>query len=176
MGTKCQGQAWFLPINLPLYLFIISYYLCIIQVKYQSFTNSLIHYLRHLSVVVEESESTQILSFFFRILFKWNILTAIDPDSSKKNSVQCFKLIQVILNGPTLPVGHGSGKNAWGNLPFNLEQRSIWPPGWTDSISEVKCRCKLVLLHKKSLKCIAVTLLFSDLILDLELKRYDLHP
>lgn len=113
METKCQGQAWFLQINLPLYLFIISYYLCIIQEKkYQSFTNSLIHYLRHLSVVVEESESTQILSFFFRILFKWNILTTIDPDSSKKNSVQFFKLIQVILNGSTLPVGHGSGKKA----------------------------------------------------------------
>lgn len=112
MGTKCQGQASFLQLYLPLCLFIVSYYLCIIQGKYQSFTLSLIHHLKHLLLVIEESESTQIPVFFFLVLFKWNVLTTIDPDSSKENSVQCFKLIQVILNGLTLPVGHGSGKKA----------------------------------------------------------------
>lgn len=155
MGTKCQGQAWFLQISLPLYLFIISCFLCTIWGKYQSFTDSLIHYLRHFSVVVEESESTQIHSFFSFVFFSsgmsWQLLIQIPL---KKNSVQCFKLIQVTLNGPTLPVGRGSGKKAWGNLPFNLERRSIWPPGWTDSILEVKCHCKLVLLHKNPLSAL----------------------
>lgn len=88
---------------------------------------------------------------FFSSGISWQLLIQIPL---KKNSVQCFKLIQVILNGPTLPVGRGSGKKAWGNLPFNLEQWSIWPPGWTDSISEVKCHCKLVLLHKNPLSAL----------------------
>lgn len=92
--------------------------------------------------------------FFFLILFKWNVLTTIDPDFSKKNSVQCFKLIQVILNGLTLPVGHSSRKKAWGNLSFNLAQRSIWSRGWTDSILEVEGHCKLVLFHRNPLSAL----------------------
>lgn len=146
--------------------------------KYQSFTHSLIHYLKHLSVVVEESESTQIHSFFFLILFKWNILKTIDPDSCKKEK----KISAVFQVNPShfewsdAASRPQPGKKAWGNLPFNLTQRSIWSPGWTDSILEVKCHCKLVLLHKNPLQCIAVTLLFTDLMRDLELKRYDLYP
>lgn len=57
ISTKCQGQASFLQINLPLYLFIVSCYASF-EGKYQSFTLSFIDYLKHLSLIIEQSEST----------------------------------------------------------------------------------------------------------------------
>lgn len=128
------------PPTLPFHCLL----LCVIRGKYQNFTLSL-NWLSFVAGYWRIREHPNPL-FFFLFLFKCNVLTTIDLDSSKKNSVQCFKLIQVILNGPTLPVGHGSGKTLegiflliWRSDQFGLEGEPI--QFWRLKVIAIFCFC-----------------------------------
>lgn len=78
--------------------------------KPPAFTLSLIHYLRQLSLVIEEA-------FSALFLWKWNVLTTIDLHFFE-NSAQWLEIIRGILAAPALPAGYGSRKKL--NFPEGI--------------------------------------------------------